>query len=147
MGLAPARQATLGAGIPNLVVCTTISKVWSSRMTRMKATVLVAETILLGSSVVVTGGMESMSNTPKYLPESRLGSGLGHDSVIDGMLKDGLWDVCNDFGMDVCAELCAEQYSITGEEQDAYVIQSFEHGISGQQTGAFAWEITPVRTK
>lgn len=142
LGQAPARQAALGAGIPNSVVCTTINKVCSSGM---KATMLAAQTIQLGNNdVVVSGGMESMSNTPKYLAQARSGSRLGHDSVIDGMLKDGLWDVYNDFGMGVCAELCAHQHSISREQQDAYAIQSFERGINAQKTGAFAWEITPV---
>ncbi|OVA01057.1 Thiolase [Macleaya cordata] len=142
LGQAPARQAALGAGMPNYVVCTTINKVCASGM---KATMLAAQSIQLGTNdVVVAGGMESMSNAPKYLAESRKGSRLGHDTVVDGMLKDGLWDVYNDFGMGVCAELCADQHSITREEQDAYAIQSFERGIAARDSGAFAWEITPV---
>ncbi|XP_058200274.1 acetyl-CoA acetyltransferase 2-like [Rhododendron vialii] len=142
LGQAPARQAALGAGIPNSVICTTINKVCSSGM---KATMLAAQTIQLGSKdVVVAGGMESMSNAPKYLAEARRGSRLGHDTIIDGMLKDGLWDVYNDFGMGVCAELCADQQNITRAEQDAYAIQSFDRGIAAQRKGAFAWEIIPV---
>ncbi|KAG5517046.1 hypothetical protein RHGRI_037707 [Rhododendron griersonianum] len=142
LGQAPARQAALGAGIPNSVICTTINKVCSSGM---KATMLAAQTIQLGSKdVVVVGGMESMSNAPKYLAEARKGSRLGHDTIIDGMLKDGLWDVYNDFGMGVCAELCADQQNITRAEQDAYAIQSFDRGIAAQRKGAFAWEIVPV---
>ncbi|KAK3415301.1 hypothetical protein EUGRSUZ_H00849 [Eucalyptus grandis] len=125
LGQAPARQAALGAGIPNSVVCTTINKVCASGM---KATIIAAQSIQLGvNDVVVAGGMESMSNVPKYLAEARKGSRLGHDSLVDGMLKDGLWDVYNDYGMGVCAELCAEQHSITREEQCA-----------------FSWEIVPV---
>ncbi|PSS24754.1 Acetyl-CoA acetyltransferase [Actinidia chinensis var. chinensis] len=142
LGQAPARQAALGAGIPNTVICTTVNKVCSSGM---KATMLAAQTIQLGiNDVVVAGGMESMSNAPKYLLEARKGSRLGHDTVIDGMLKDGLWDVYNDFGMGVCAELCADQHNITREEQDAYAIQSFDRGIAALTSGAFAWEIVPV---
>ncbi|KAJ6792771.1 acetyl-CoA acetyltransferase, cytosolic 1-like [Iris pallida] len=142
LGQAPARQAALGAGIPNSVVCTTINKVCSSGM---KATMFAAQSIQLGTNdVVVAGGMESMSNAPKYLAEARKGSRYGHDTIIDGMLKDGLWDVYNDFGMGVCAELCADQHSITREEQDSYAIQSNERGIAAQNSGAFAWEITPV---
>ncbi|KAK3022663.1 hypothetical protein RJ639_045429, partial [Escallonia herrerae] len=142
LGQAPARQAALGAGIPNTVICTTINKVCASGM---KATMLAAQSIRLGvNDVVVAGGMESMSNAPKYLAESRKGSRLGHDTVIDGMLKDGLWDVYNDFGMGVCAELCADQHTIAREEQDAYAIRSFERGIAAQSSGAFAWEIVPV---
>ncbi|KAL7213806.1 hypothetical protein ACSBR2_016359 [Camellia fascicularis] len=142
LGQAPARQAALGAGLPNTVICTTINKVCSSGM---KATMLAAQTIELGvNDIVVAGGMESMSNAPKYLAEARKGSRLGHDTIIDGMLKDGLWDVYNDFGMGVCAELCADKYTITREEQDAYAIQSFHRGIAAQRSGAFAWEIVPV---
>ncbi|KAL6999868.1 Acetyl-CoA acetyltransferase, cytosolic [Sarracenia purpurea var. burkii] len=142
LGQAPARQAALGAGIPDTVVCTTINKVCASGM---KATMLAAQSIQLGiNDVVVAGGMESMSNVPKYLAEARKGSRLGHDSLVDGMLKDGLWDVYNDYGMGVCAELCAEQHKVTREEQDDYSIQSFERGIAAQTDGSFAWEIVPV---
>ncbi|XP_004507588.1 acetyl-CoA acetyltransferase 2 [Cicer arietinum] len=142
LGQAPARQAALGAGIPTSVICTTINKVCSSGM---KATMIAAQTIQLGSNdVVVVGGMESMSNAPKYIVEARKGSRLGHDTIIDGMLKDGLWDVYNDFGMGICAELCADQHVITRDEQDSYAIQSFERGISAQNAGHFSWEIVPV---
>ncbi|KAK4386318.1 Acetyl-CoA acetyltransferase, cytosolic 1 [Sesamum angolense] len=116
LGQAPARQAALGA-----------------------ATMLAAQSIQLGTNdVVVAGGMESMSNVPKYLSEARKGSRLGHDSVVDGMLKDGLWDVYNDFGMGVCAELCAEQHITRG------AVQSFERGIAAKDSGSFTWEIVPV---
>ncbi|VFQ97807.1 unnamed protein product [Cuscuta campestris] len=142
LGQAPARQAALGAGIPNSVVCTTINKVCSSGL---KATMIAALSITSGvNDVVVAGGMESMSNAPKYLVQSRKGSRFGHESVIDGMIKDGLWDVYNDFGMGLCGELCADQYHITREEQDSYAIRSFEQGITAQSSGAFAWEIVPV---
>jgi acetyl-CoA C-acetyltransferase len=106
---------------------------------------LASQSIQLGlNDIVVAGGMESMSNVPKYLPDARRGSRLGHDTVVDGMMKDGLWDVYNDFGMGVCGEICADQYRITREEQDAYAIQSFERGIAAQNTQLFAWEIVPV---
>lgn len=142
LGQAPARQAALGAGIPNSVVCTAINKVCASGM---KATMLASQTIQLGiNDVVVAGGMESMSNAPKYIAEARKGSRLGHDSLVDGMLKDGLWDVYNDVGMGVCAEICAEHHSITREQQDDFAVQSFERGIAAQDAGSFAWEITPV---
>ncbi|XVF71719.1 hypothetical protein PTKIN_Ptkin12aG0062200 [Pterospermum kingtungense] len=142
LGQAPARQAALGAGIPNSVICTTVNKVCASGM---KATMLAAQSIQLGiNDVVVAGGMESMSNAPKYLAEARKGSRLGHDTLVDGMMKDGLWDVYNDCGMGNCAELCAEKHVITREDQDNFSIQSFERGIAAQQSGAFAWEIVPV---
>ncbi|KOM28022.1 hypothetical protein LR48_Vigan484s000300 [Vigna angularis] len=142
LGQAPARQAALGAGIPNSVVCTTVNKVCPSGM---KATMLAAQSIQLGTNdVVVAGGMESMSNVPKYLAEARKGSRLGHDSLVDGMLKDGLWDVYKDVGMGVCAELCADNHAFTRDDQDNYAIQSFERGIAAQDSGAFKWEIVPV---
>ncbi|CAN7089544.1 unnamed protein product, partial [Brassica rapa subsp. narinosa] len=142
LGQAPARQAALGGGIPNSVICTTVNKVCASGM---KAVVLAAQSIQLGiNDVVVAGGMESMSNTPKYLAEARKGSRFGHDSLVDGMLKDGLWDVYNDCGMGSCAELCAEKFQITREQQDDYAVQSFERGIAAQEAGAFTWEIVPV---
>lgn len=142
LGQAPARQAALGAGIPNSVICTTVNKVCASGM---KATMFAAQSIQLGiNDIVVSGGMESMSNAPKYLAEARKGSRLGHDTIVDGMLKDGLWDVYNDFGMGVCAELCADHHTIPREEQDSYAIQSFKRGIAAQSDGSFAWEIVPV---
>ncbi|CAL9779288.1 unnamed protein product, partial [Musa acuminata subsp. burmannicoides] len=142
LGQAPARQAALGAGIPNTVVCTTINKVCASGM---KAAMLAAQSIQLGiNDIVVAGGMESMSNAPKYIAEARKGSRFGHDTIVDGMLKDGLWDVYNDFAMGNCAELCAVHHSITREEQDAYAIKSNERGIAARDSGAFTWEIAPV---
>ncbi|CAN7080069.1 unnamed protein product [Brassica oleracea var. botrytis] len=142
LGQAPARQAALGAGIPNSVICTTVNKVCASGM---KAVMIAAQSIQLGiNDVVVAGGMESMSNTPKYLAEARKGSRFGNDSLVDGMLKDGLWDVYNDCGMGSCAELCAEKFQITREQQDDYAVQSFERGIAAKEAGAFTWEIVPV---
>uniref|UniRef100_A0A803MWN0 Acetyl-CoA C-acetyltransferase n=1 Tax=Chenopodium quinoa TaxID=63459 RepID=A0A803MWN0_CHEQI len=143
LGQAPARQAALGAGIPNSVICTTINKVCSSGM---KATMLAAQSIHLGANdVVLAGGMESMSNAPKYLAMARTGSRLGHDTIIDGMLKDGLWDVYNDFGMGICAEICADNYRFSREEQDSFAIRSYERGIAAKNSGAFSWEIAPAR--
>ncbi|CAD5190897.1 unnamed protein product [Musa acuminata subsp. malaccensis] len=142
LGQAPARQAALGAGIPNTVVCTTVNKVCASGM---KATMFAAQSIELGiNDVVVAGGMESMSNAPKYIAEARKGSRFGHDSLVDGMLKDGLWDVYNNVSMGICGEICADHHSITREEQDAYAIRSNEHGIAAQDSGAFIWEIAPI---
>ncbi|CAO2209237.1 unnamed protein product [Urochloa humidicola] len=142
LGQAPARQAALGAGLPNTVPCTTVNKGCSSGM---KAVMFAAQSIQLGiNDVVVAGGMESMSNCPKYVAEARRGSRFGHDVLVDGMLKDGLWDVYNDFPMGMCAELCADQHSISREEQDSFAIRSNERGIAAQDSGAFSWEIVPV---
>ncbi|KAJ1427110.1 Thiolase-like [Sesbania bispinosa] len=143
LGQAPARQAALGAGIPTSVICTTVNKVCASGLKGIYHACRL--TIQFGvNDVVVAGGMESMSNAPKYIAEARKGSRLGHDTIIDGMLKDGLWDVYNDFGMGMCAELCADQHVITRDEQDSYAIRSFERGISAKNSGHFAWEIVPV---
>ncbi|CAH9137062.1 unnamed protein product [Cuscuta epithymum] len=142
MGQAPARQAALGAGLPNTVVCTTVHKVCASGT---KATMLAAQSIQLGiNDVVVAGGMESMSNVPKYFAQARNGSRLGNDSLVDGILKDGLLDVYNDFGMGICAEICAENHNISREDQDDYAIRSYERGIAAHNAGAFTWEIVPV---
>lgn len=142
LGQAPARQAALGAGLPYSVPCTTVNKVCSSGM---KAVMFAAQSIQLGiNDVVVAGGMESMSNAPKYVAEARRGSRFGHDVLVDGMLKDGLWDVYNDFPMGMCAELCSDQHSISREEQDSYAILSNERGIAARDSGAFSWEIIPV---
>ncbi|KAJ8532647.1 hypothetical protein K7X08_012570 [Anisodus acutangulus] len=154
---APARQAALGAGIPNTVICMTVNKVCASGL---KATMLAAQSIQLGvNEVVVAGGMESMSNVPKYIAEARKGSRLGHDSLVDGMLKDGLTDVYKDCGMGVCAEICAENHKITREEQFClyiclcfYLICSkFGSDLNSTyqsclllEAEAFAWEIVPV---
>ncbi|KAG5596502.1 hypothetical protein H5410_037734 [Solanum commersonii] len=157
LGQAPARQAALGAGLPNTVVCTTVNKVCASGLKGMHLPVVFISwrhlspliTVMrvkeLGiNEVVVAGGMESMSNVPKYIAEARKGSRLGHDSLVDGMLKDGLTDVYKDCGMGVCAETCAANHKITREEQDDYAVQSFERGIAAQEAGAFTWEIVPV---
>ncbi|KAK4768415.1 hypothetical protein SAY87_003556 [Trapa incisa] len=129
LGQAPARQAALGAGIPNSVACTTVNKVCASGM---KATMFAAQSIQLGiNDVVVAGGMESMSNVPKYLAEVRKGSRLGHDSLVDGMLKDGLWDVYNDYGMGVCAELCADHHTVTREDQLYANLAGLGHTFGG----------------
>ncbi|CAN6448374.1 unnamed protein product [Victoria cruziana] len=142
LGQAPARQAALGAGVPKSAVCSTINKVCSSGL---KAIILAAQSIQLGiNEVVVAGGMESMSNAPHYIPDSRRGLRLSHGTIIDGLLKDGLWDVYNDYAMGMCAELCAEQHSITREEQDAHAIQSFKRAIAAQDAGILALEIVPV---
>ncbi|KAJ7525673.1 hypothetical protein O6H91_17G061200 [Diphasiastrum complanatum] len=142
LGQAPARQAALGAGLSAEVVCTTVNKVCASGM---KATMLAAQSIQLGlNDVVVAGGMESMSNAPYYLSKARQGYRMGHGEIIDGMLKDGLWDVYNDVGMGVCAEICATQHDVSREQQDDFSIQSYEKAIAAHKSGAFEWEIVPV---
>ncbi len=142
LGQAPANQASLYAGLPNTVPCTTVNKVCASGM---KAIMLGAQSILLGDNdVVVAGGMESMSNIPYYLDKARNGYRLGNGAVIDGVLRDGLWDPYKDFHMGNAAEICAAEYKITREDQDAYAIQSYRRSAEAWGKGYFADEIVPV---
>ncbi|XP_078438238.1 acetyl-CoA acetyltransferase 2-like isoform X2 [Wolffia australiana] len=119
--------------------------IWHEGLFFLLATMLGAQSIQLGiNDIVVTGGMESMSNAPKYLPDARKGSRYGHETVVDGLLKDGLWDAYNNCAMGICAELCADLHTIPREEQDTFAIQSNERGIAAQKGGGFSWEIIPV---
>lgn len=141
-GQAPARQAALGAGISNTVPCTTVNKVCASGA---KSTMFGIQSILLGDAdLVVTGGMESMSNTPYYVDKARFGYKMGHGSLVDGILRDGLWDVYNDFHMGIAAELCAEECQISRDQQDEYTIQSYQRAAEATQNGFFRDEIVPV---
>lgn len=144
LGQAPATQAAKFAGLPNLPA-TTINKVCASGM---KAIMLAAQSIALGQNdIVVAGGMESMSNVPYYLDKARNGYRLGHGQITDGLVKDGLWDVYNDYHMGSAAELCAEECNISREEQDAYAIASYKRSQKAQAEGCFNNEITPVEIK
>src|SRR3569623_1984424 len=117
LGQAPATQAAIFAGLPYLPG-TTVNKVCGSGM---KAIMLGAQSIALGQNdIVVAGGMESMSNVPYYLDKARNGYRLGNGQIIDGLVKDGLWDENNDYHMGSSAELCAEECKISREDQDAY---------------------------
>ena len=142
LGQAPVTQAMLGAGIPNTVPSTTVNKVCASGS---KAIMLAAESIMLGiNDIVVAGGMESMSNVPYYLDKARNGYRLGHGQVIDGIVKDGLWDVYKDFHMGNAGEICAREYKITREDQDNFAIESYTRAAKAYEKNAFADEITPV---
>lgn len=142
VGQAPARQAAIFAGLPKSVPCTTINKVCGSGM---KAVMLGAQSILTGESeVVVAGGMENMSQVPFYAENVRNGFRMGHQKLTDGMIKDGLWDVYNDFHMGNAAELCVKEHRFTREEQDRFAIQSFKRAQDAIKSGAFKSEITPV---
>ncbi len=141
IGQAPATQATKFAGLGDLP-STTINKVCASGM---KAVMLAAQSIQLGDNdVVVAGGMESMSNVPYYLDKARTGYKLGHQTVIDGLIRDGLWDVYNDYHMGSAAELCATECNISREEQDAFAIESYKRAQAAYEKGLFAAEIVPV---
>jgi acetyl-CoA C-acetyltransferase len=142
LGQAPARQASLGAGIGQNVPCTTINKVCSSGM---KAVMIGAQSIMTGQNeVVVAGGMESMTNVPYYIPKARYGYKYGHGQLIDGLMHDGLWEIYNGFPMGNCAENTAKEMKISREEQDAYAINSYKRVAAATEAGYFKDEIIPV---
>ena len=142
LGQAPARQASIGAGIGYQVPCTTVNKVCASAM---KAVMLGAQSIQLGiNEVVVAGGMESMSNVPYYIPKARFGYKYGNAELTDGLVRDGLFDVYYKFPMGNCAENTAKEMNISRAEQDAYAIQSYQRSAAAWEAGMFADEIVPV---
>ncbi len=142
LGQAPARQAAIGAGIGYNVPCTTINKVCASGM---KAVMLGAQSIMLGiNDTVVAGGMESMSNIPYYVPKARYGYKYGNGELVDGLLKDGLWEVYNDFAMGNCADHTAREKNISREAQDEYAITSYKRSAKAWEEGWFKDEIVPV---
>jgi len=142
LGQAPVTQASIWAGIPDTVPGTTINKVCASGM---KAIAIAAGSIMNGENdCVVAGGMESMSNVPYYLDKARNGYRLGHGSVIDGLVKDGLWDVYKDFHMGVAAELCASECNISRQDQDDYALESYRRSQEAHSKGFFKDEIIPV---
>jgi len=142
LGQAPARQAALGAGLPDSVPCTQINKVCSSGM---KAVMLGAQSIQLGhNDVVIAGGMESMSNIPFYVPDARWGAKFGDRKLVDGLTKDGLIDAYDQNAMGVCADATAVKYGFSREDQDAYAVSSYERSAAATTDGTFANEIVPV---
>jgi acetyl-CoA C-acetyltransferase len=144
LGQAPATQAAIYAGLPYLPA-TTVNKVCASGM---KAIMLAAQSIANGDNdIVLAGGMESMSNVPYYLDKARNGYRLGNGQITDGLIKDGLWDVYNDYHMGSAAELCAVECNVTREEQDAFAIESYQRVQKAQSEGKFNSEITPVEIK
>ena len=141
LGQAPARQASMGAGISDTVPCTTVNKVCSSGM---KAIHMAANAIAVGDAdIVVAGGMENMSQVPHYL-HGRAGIKLGNIKAVDGMVLDGLTDVYNAQHMGLCAELCATKHSVSREEQDDFAIESYRRSAQAWEDGAFDTEIVPV---
>jgi acetyl-CoA C-acetyltransferase len=142
LGQAPATQASIFAGIPDSVPATTINKVCASGA---KSIMLAAQSIMLGhKDVIVAGGMESMSNAPYYLEKARNGYRMGHGQLVDGMIKDGLWDVYKDYHMGSAGELCAREKNITREEQDNFSIESYTRAKNAYAKSAFNNEIIPV---
>ncbi|VUC35818.1 unnamed protein product [Clonostachys rosea] len=141
LGQGPARQAALGAGLPQTTIATTVNKVCASSL---KAIILGAQNIMLGtSSVVVAAGAESMSNTPHYLPNLRNGAKYGDQTLVDGVLKDGLTDSFKKEHMGLQGELCASDNSFSREDQDNYAIESYKKAQAATEAGLFK-EIVPV---
>lgn len=142
LGQAPARQAARFAGVPDNVPCTTVNKVCASGM---KAIMNGAQAIMLGDAdVVVAGGMESMSNVPFYSENLRWGNKYGNVTMIDGLAKDGLTDVYNNYAMGNAADMCATECKISREDQDAFAIESYKRSQAAVNEGRFADEIVPV---
>lgn len=142
LGQAPARRAALSAGLPHSVPCTTINKVCGSGM---KSIMLAAQSIRLGDArIVVAGGMESMSNAPYLLERARTGYRLGHGSLLDSMISDGLWDPYKDVHMGSCGDLCAKECGYSREQLDAYAAESYLRARAAQAEGRLAEEIVPV---
>jgi acetyl-CoA C-acetyltransferase len=142
LGQAPARQAAIFAGLPESVETMTVNKVCGSGL---KAVMLAAQAIALGDAeIVVAGGMESMSNAPYLLEKARTGYRMGNAQIVDSMIKDGLWDVYNDFHMGNAAELCARECHVPREAQDEFAVMSYKRAIEAQMKGYFAEEIVPV---
>ncbi|OAI46043.1 acetyl-CoA acetyltransferase [Nitrospira sp. SCGC AG-212-E16] len=142
LGQAPARQASIGAGIPHSVGATTVNKVCGSSL---KTLIMAAHTIALGEArVVVAGGMENMTRAPYLLEKARQGYRLGHAELVDSLVKDGLWDVYNQFHMGKGGELCAAKYRLTRRELDDFALESYRRAQAAIATGTFKQEIVPV---
>ncbi len=142
VGQAPATQASKLAGLPDNIPSTTINKVCASGM---KSIMFAAQSIMCGDNdIVVAGGMENMSAVPFYLDKARNGYRLGHGQLIDGVIKDGLWDVYKNYHMGNAAELCATDCKISREEQDAYAIESYKRAQAAYAKGLFKDEIIPI---
>lgn len=142
LGQAPARQVSIKSGIPSTVPCTTVNKVCASGM---KAVMFGAQSIQLGQNeIVVTGGMESMSQIPFYVPQARFGYKYGNSTLVDGLVRDGLEDVYDQCAMGTFADKTAVRYGISREEQDAFAIQSYSRSAETTSSGIFKEEIVPI---
>ena len=142
LGQAPARQAAIGAGIPNSIGATTVNKVCGSSL---KTVIMAAQAIAVGDArIVVAGGMENMTRAPYLLEKARQGYRLGHGELTDSLIKDGLWDVYNNFHMGHAGELCAAEYRFTRTEVDDFALESYRRAREAIATGAFKREIASV---
>ncbi|HVK85511.1 MAG TPA: thiolase family protein [Kofleriaceae bacterium] len=143
VGQAPARQAALGAGLPNTVPCVTVNKVCGSGL---EAVIGAARAIAAGEvEIAVAGGMESMSNAPHALKSSRTGTKMGALETVDTMVNDGLWDPYSNQHMGNCAELCAKEKGIPRSVQDEHAAESYRRALDAQKTGKFKAEIVAVK--
>ena len=142
LGQAPARQASIGAGIPHSIGATTVNKVCGSSL---QTTIMASRAIALGEArIVVAGGMENMTRAPYLLEKARQGYRLGHGELTDSLIKDGLWDVYNNFHMGHGGELCAGKYKLTRPELDDFAFESYRRAREALATGKFKREIVPV---
>lgn len=142
LGQSPARQAALGAGLPDKVGVLTVNKVCASGL---KAVMLADQMIRCGEAeIVAAGGMESMSNAPYLLPRARQGLKMGHAEIIDSMIVDGLWDVYSNIHMGQCAELCARKYAFSRKEQDDYAVESYKRALAAIENKQFESEMAAV---
>ncbi len=142
LGQAPARQASIGAGIPNSVGATTVNKVCGSSL---QTVIMASQAIALGEArIIVAGGMENMTRAPYLLEKARQGYRLGHAELVDSLIKDGLWDVYNNFHMGSGGELCAAKYRLTRREVDDFALESYRRARHAIATGLFKREIVPV---
>ena len=142
LGQAPARQASIGADIPHSVGATTVNKVCGSSL---KTVIMAAQAIALEeANIIVAGGMENMTRAPYVLEKARQGYRLGHAEIVDSVIKDGLWDVYNDFHMGDGGELCAAKYRLTREEADDFALESYRRAQHAIATSVFKREIVPV---
>ena len=142
LGQNPARQAAIFGGLPPEVSAVTVNMVCGSGL---RAIALAAQSIQTRSAdIVVAGGMESMTNAPYLLPQARSGFRMGNAVAVDSMVQDGLWDVYNDFHMGQTAELVAEKYNITREDQDCFALLSHKKAAAAWREGRFAAEVVPV---
>ena len=142
VGMNPARQSALEAGLSVEVPCTTVNKVCASGM---KSISLAAQSIQLGHmDIVVAGGMENMSQVPHYLPGSRSGFKFGNTNLVDGIIKDGLLNVYDQNVMGVLADRCADKYEFSREDQDKYALQSYKRSSEAWKEGKFNEEVVPV---
>jgi acetyl-CoA C-acetyltransferase len=142
LGQAPARQASIGAGIPHSVGAVTVNKVFGSSI---QTVIMACQAVALGEArIVVAGGMENMTRAPYLVEQARQGYRLGHGKLVDSLIKDGLWDVYNNFHMGDAGELCAATYRMTRQEVDDFALESYRRAREAMATGTFKQEIVPV---